>query len=260
LSQCLKFTVDVKHGQTRELIRGAIVTTVRNARTRNAVLERLAREDAGVYEDLAAVMEPVPLHAGAVLADAREPRAFVHFVESGVISIVAQTAMGHSVAVALITREGAVGVVDVLGDLHPPFSLVVQLPGLAYRVPTALVRKHVFSCTPLHEELMANTQRVLYQVAQSAVCNRFHTAAERLAKWLLLMSTGAASNEMALTHEFLGQMVGAPRSAVTQALGVLREKGLVEHERGVIRIRNAKRLEKAACECYDVVRRAIDRR
>ena len=81
------------------------------------------------------------------------------------------------------------------------------------------------SCSSLHELLMNYSQRVMHQLAQSAVCNRFHTSVQRLARWLLLTAERAETTRFELTHELLAQMVGAPRSAVSQAASTLRDQG-----------------------------------
>jgi CRP-like cAMP-binding protein len=70
---------------------------------------------------------------------------------------------------------------------------------------------------------------------------------------LLLTSQRAETTSFPLTHEVAAQMVGAPRSAVTQAAASLREHGIIDYERGVLTIRNAKRLRKMACECVDAI-------
>jgi CRP-like cAMP-binding protein len=93
----------------------------------------------------------------------------------------------------------------------------------------------------------------MHQLAQSALCNRFHTSVQRLARWLLLTADRAGTNRFELTHEFAAQMVGAPRSAVSEAASTLRKKGIIDYRRGVLTIRNAKRLQKVACECYESV-------
>jgi len=127
------------------------------------------------------------------------------------------------------------------------------LPGLAYRAPKALIREHIMSCSTLHELLMDYSQRVMHQLAQSAVCNRFHTSVQRLARWLLLTAERAGTTRFELTHELLAQMVGAPRSAVSLAASTLRDKGIIDYRRGVLTIRNTARLHKVACECFDMV-------
>jgi hypothetical protein len=59
-------------------------------------------------------------------------------------------------------------------------------------------------------------------------------------------------NELTLTHEFLAEMLGSPRSEVTLAAGELRKAGLIEYERGEIRILDRNGLESMTCECYKV--------
>jgi hypothetical protein len=105
---------------------------------------------------------------------------------------------------------------------------------------------------------MNYSQRVMHQLAQSAVCNRFHSSVQRLARWLLLTAERADTNRFELTHEFVAQMVGAPRSAVSESASTLRKQGIIDYRRGVLTIRNTRRLHKVACECFDVVSRSAN--
>lgn len=218
--------------------------------TRNHVLQELARFDRPVFDRLVADLEPHPLHRGAVLAEPRSLNSSVYFVDSGVVSLVATTRSGSSVEVALVGREGAAGISCALGGRALPYGLIVQLSGLAYRAPTAIVREHVLSCSPLHDLVLEYSQGLMHQLAQSALCNRFHTSVQRLARWLLLTAERADTHRFELTHEFVAQMVGAPRSAVSEAASSLRRKGIIDYRRGTLTIRNTGRLEKIACECW----------
>ena len=222
-------------------------------RTRNDVLRELAQSDQDVFAKLMHNLEPHPLLRGEVLGTPREVTDFLYFIDSGVVSLVANTRSGNSVEVAVVGREGVAGIADALGNQPQPYSLVVQLPGLAYRAPKELIREHILSCSALHELLMNYSQRVMHQLAQSALCNRFHTSVQRLARWLLLTAERADTNRFELTHEFVAQMVGAPRSAVSESASTLRRKGIIDYRRGVLTIRNARRLHKISCECFDVV-------
>src|SRR5207253_2398808 len=49
------------------------------------------------------------------------------------------------------------------------------------------------------------------------------------------------------------QIPGSGRPSVTIAAGMLERAGAIENTRGTIRVLNRKALEKAACECYDVI-------
>jgi CRP-like cAMP-binding protein len=225
-------------------------------RTENRVLQELAEADRSTYAKLVKELEPFPLQRGATLGSPRAVTDFTYFVESGVVALVATTRSGSSVEVALIGREGLVGIADALGRQPLPYSLVVQLPGLAYRVPKAIIRHHILSCSGLHELLMDYSQRVMHQLAQSALCNRFHTSEQRLARWLLLTAERADTNRFELTHEFVAQMVGAPRPVVSASASALRDKGIIDYRRGVLTIRNATRLRKVACECLEAISRS----
>jgi CRP-like cAMP-binding protein len=222
-------------------------------RTRNHILSQLAVSDPDVFSRLMQQLEPHPLQRGTVLGVTRAHIGFIYFIDSGIISLVAETRGGSSVDVALVGREGVAGIADALGNLPLPYRLVVQLPGLAYRAPRHLIREHILSCSTLHGLLMDYSQSVMHQLAQSALCNRFHTSEQRLARWLLLTVERADTKRFEITHELLAQMVGAPRSAVSEAASALRERGIIDYRRGVVTIRSTSRLQKVACECVDAV-------
>lgn len=224
---------------------------------RNHLLRQLAQSDRVVCGRLFEDLQPTPLEHGGVLCAARERLEWVYFVESGIVSLVAGTSGGHSVEVAIVGNEGVAGITDALGKRKLPYSLIVQIPGFAYRIRTQVIREHVFSCSALQELLLAYSQYMMHQLTQSAICNRFHSSVQRLARWLLLTSERAGTNRLQLTHEFVAQMVGAPRSAVTQAAAELRSQGIIEYRRGLITIRNMKRLQKSSCECFDAVSSAL---
>ena len=83
--------------------------------------------------------------------------------------------------------------------------------------------------------------------------NRLHELEQRMARWLLMCQDRVDSDVLALTHDFLAQMLGSGRPSVTLACGMLERAGAIENLRGTIRVLNRKDLEDAACECYDVI-------
>jgi CRP-like cAMP-binding protein len=219
----------------------------------NHLLRELALSDGAVFSQLARELEPHPLQRASVLGTPTAAAEFTYFVESGIVSLVASTRAGNSVEVALVGREGVAGIADALGNQPLPYRLVVQLSGLAYRVPKGVIREHILSCSALHELLMDYSQRVMHQLAQSALCNRFHTSVQRLARWLLLTAERADTNRFELTHEFVAQMVGAPRPVVSESAAALRDKGIIHYRRGVLTIRSPRKLRNIACECFEAI-------
>ena len=95
---------------------------------------------------------------------------------------------------------------------------------------------------------------ILVQAQQSAACNISHTVESRLARWLLRCRDLINSDKLALTQEFLGQMLGVRRSSVSIVAGTLQRAGLIRYARGNIHIEDVDGLKDAACECYETVK------
>jgi CRP-like cAMP-binding protein len=129
----------------------------------------------------------------------------------------------------------------------------VQIPGSGLRLPAGTLE----TILPLAPEFKSHLNRYILtqglQIAQVAACNRLHELDQRLARWLLMCQDRVDSEWLSLTHEFLAQMLGTGRPSVTIAAGMLERTGAIENTRGTIRVLNRKDLEKAACECYDVI-------
>jgi CRP-like cAMP-binding protein len=82
---------------------------------------------------------------------------------------------------------------------------------------------------------------------------------ERLARWLLMSYDRIGNTTMPLTQDFLSQMLGARRSTVSVAAGVLQKAGMISYTRGNVTIVNKARLEATACDCYQIIQQQRDR-
>jgi CRP-like cAMP-binding protein len=216
----------------------------------NWILHALNAEESGI---LRPHLQEVTVKRGIVLTEAGQPARHLYFPLTAVLSLVGTTEAGATVEVALVGREGVASVSAALGRQRLPFRVVCQLEGTALRVATDVVTRQLHSCRELHERFLMYSHSVIAQVAQSAICNRFHTARQRLARWLLMTADRVDSKEMALTHEFIAHMVGGPRSAVTEAAAALRASGAIDYRRGLLTIKSVTKLRQAACECYEAV-------
>jgi hypothetical protein len=63
---------------------------------------------------------------------------------------------------------------------------------------------------------------------------------------------------MALTHEFLAEMLGARRATITLIIGDLQRAGIIRSSHGRLIIANRAALEGVSCECYAAVRRKYE--
>jgi CRP-like cAMP-binding protein len=166
---------------------------------------------------------------------------------------------GRGVEVATIGNEGMVGLPVFLGAESTPGQALAQVPGAALRMPAAVFRRAVPPGSPLHALLQRYTHALMVQMAQGVACNRLHPIAARAARWLLQTHDRVRTDAFPLTQEFLAEMLGTRRAAVSQAAGQLQRAGLITYTRGVITIRDRTRLEEAACACYGIIRTAYDR-
>ena len=107
--------------------------------------------------------------------------------------------------------------------------------------------------------LLRYTQALSTQMTQTAVCNRHHPVEQQLCRWLLLSLDRLPSDSINMTQELIANMRGEPREGVTEAAGGLQRAGIVSYSRGHIKVLDRPGLERAACECYGVVKMEFDR-
>lgn len=216
----------------------------------NLLLTGLSPEEA---EQILPQLRQISVRQGTVLVEAGQPLTHVYFPTSCVLALVGTTESGATVEIALTGNEGLADVTAALGNRRSLFRLVAQLDGGAAEIGVDALVERLPRCPALHGRILAFQHQVLAQVGQSAVCNRFHTARQRLARWLLTTADKTGVRDLPLTHEFIAHMVGGPRSAVTEAASALRASGAIDYRRGIIRICNLARLRQQACECYTAV-------
>lgn len=221
---------------------------------KNRILAALPKDD---IDRLAPFLSPVSLKLHTPLLDGRADHAY--FLEEGLASVVLTLADGKTVEVGVIGIDGVVGLPILLGAESMPGETFIQVTGSGYRIDAKRLKNEFERNGKLRDHLQKYLLANLIQSAQNAACNRLHTISERLARWLLTCHDRVQSDRLPLTHEFLSQMLGAPRSTVTLAAGMLHQAGLIDYSRGHVNITNRQKLEDAACECYRTVRAEFDR-
>ena len=131
---------------------------------------------------------------------------------------------------------------------------LVQGGGIAMRITAARFRTEFKKNLPLQKAIFRYNHLLMAQVSQTAACNRFHEAATRLARWLMMTSDRLHADEFLLTHDFLAHMLGLRREGVTVAASALHRKALINYTRGRIQILDRKGLEASACSYYRLVK------
>jgi CRP-like cAMP-binding protein len=218
---------------------------------RNHILAALPPTD---YRRVASKLEPAAFSKRQPLHERDKPISHVYFPRTGVASIVARMSEGGTIEVATIGNEGVVGLSAYLGNGRSSMEVFVQIPGEAVRMSSSVFRQELRTGTALRDVIRRYAQALITQIGQSAACNRAHSTVERCARWLLTTHDRVPGDEYSLTQEFLGEMLGVRRAGVTVAAGQLKRRHLIDYRRGRIRILDRKGLEKAACECYALIR------
>lgn len=229
---------------------------IEQSSVRNRLLAALPPADFG---RLAPSLTPVTLELKQFLYRADDLIETAHFVETGMVSLLAPLEGGGAMEIGVIGREGLAGLPVVLGADSSPSEALVQGPGTALRIRTAALRQAFDDSTPLRQLLLRYTQALQTQVSQTAVCNGSHTVEERLARWVLMAHDRAEQDQFSMTHEFMSLMLGVRRAGVTTAAGVLKRVGVIDYAQGTMTVLDRPGLEASACECYSVVRKQFER-
>jgi CRP-like cAMP-binding protein len=201
----------------------------------------------------------VELERDAVLVRSGDPLKRIYFPLSGLIAFVMDMPSGQTVATAVVGNEGAVGVLTALGPSRSPMTAVVRVAGTALQISPAQFQTALERSSALRGAVQTHTRALLAQWQHVAACNALHSVEARLARWLLHVHDRGDGDVLPLTQETLSELLGVRRTTVTHAVSKLRASGAVRaNRRSSIEI-DRPRLEAAACECYQLMRRRIER-
>jgi CRP-like cAMP-binding protein len=204
-------------------------------------------------------LRPVNLSLGKVIYEAHQEVSYVYFPNDCIISLIYVTLDGHSAEISVVGHEGIAGISAFMGGASTTSRAVVQSAGSAYRMPASELRREFDTDAVLRMLMLAYTQSLISQMAQTAMCNRYHTIDQQLCRWLLLSLDRLPSNQLKMTQELIADMLGVRREGVTEAACKLQKRGVIRYQRGNITVIDRSKLEALACECYVMARKETDR-
>lgn len=216
---------------------------------RNRLLSHLSVAD---FALLAPHLEPLELERDYVLALPNQSIEYAYFVESGIVSVVAEKRDGRSIEVGIYGREGFGGAPLLLASDQTPHHHFVQIEGVGYRLKSTDFLHIVEQSAAMRNLLLRFIHVFMTQTAQSALVNGSSVIEERLARWILMCQDRIDGDEFAITHDFLSMMLGVRRSSVTDAIHLLEGNQLIRAERGRVKVLNRRNLEYAAAASYGV--------
>jgi CRP-like cAMP-binding protein len=184
---------------------------------------------------------------------------FAHFLTSGVASVTTSMKDGGMVETGMWGHEGLIECMHLGCSDCVPSRCFMQIGGTALRMPYDDLQRDYEALPPLREVIQHSIQIQALIQGQLVACKGLHEIQERLARRLLMLQDRVQGDELRITHESVGQMLGSSRSSISLAAGVLQRRGLIGYQRGCLHILDRQRLESAACECYSVIRSLSER-
>jgi CRP-like cAMP-binding protein len=215
---------------------------------RNRLFEALPRE---IRHELDERAQQVSLARGRILHSPGEKIRDLYFPLTAVVSITILTGGGRTAEIGVVGNRDVVGVNAFMGGSETTQTqYVIQIDGDLLKVPAEPLLHAFDGNREVRYVLLKYTQAMIAQISQNAACNRLHRMQQRYARWLLEVRDRIQADDLPLTQEFTGEMLGVRRATVTHAALKLERKGVIKVKRGGVRIRDVEGLEQISCECY----------
>jgi CRP-like cAMP-binding protein len=216
----------------------------------NRILASIPNDE---YRRLRRQLEPVTLRFGQVLYEPGKAIRYVYFPVNCLVSLLTSVDRQRTLEVGMVGNEGMAGMPFILGVGISGVRALVQGAGQALRMASTPFRTEFDRNPALQQALYRYTYALMAQISQTAACNRFHDAGERLARWLLMTRDRVGADDFSLTQEFLAHMLGVRRVGVTEAASRLKRRELIAYSRGQLSILDVPGLKRASCSCYPLV-------
>ena len=171
---------------------------------------------------------------------------------------VAMLDQGATAETSIVGREGMIGSSTIHGITTSFADSIVQVAGEAVRIPAAEIHRAGRENESFRKTVALFDLSLLAQSQQSTACQALHPVETRAARWLMQCRRRLGSNDIRLTQEFFGQMLGVQRTTINLVERTLQTAGLIQIGRGRISILDAKGLEAVSCDCYERIEKRYE--
>ncbi|NRR30699.1 Crp/Fnr family transcriptional regulator [Oxalobacteraceae bacterium] len=212
----------------------------------NELLRALSRED---LLELSQHLELVTLPVGKYLFECGQTMDYAYFPTNAIVSLQYVMEDGATTEIGVVGREGVAGV-SMYAAERANCNAVVQSAGYGYRVPAAVLRLAFCQGGALAFLLMRHASTLLAQLAQTVASTRHSNVEQKVCRWLLDRLDRSNTNELKVTQETIGNLLGVRRESITAAAGKLNAEGLIDYRRGKVTVLDRPALEQRAGSCY----------
>jgi CRP-like cAMP-binding protein len=204
-------------------------------------------------------LELVPMPLGESYYESGGELQHVYFPTTAIVSLLQAMKNGAPVEIAGVGNEGMLGISLFMGGNSSHNLAFVRTAGYGYKMKARQLMDEFNRAGSMQRLLLRYTQTLITQSSQTALCNRHHSVAQRLIRWLLLTHDRMPSDELVLTQELAASMIGVCREGVMEAVRKLQEADLIHCCDDRITVLDRTGLKNRACECYSVVKMELDR-
>jgi CRP-like cAMP-binding protein len=216
----------------------------------NKLLVSLPRDH---FDRLLPHLVTVHLSQGQILFEAGDEVDQIYFPHDGMLSLLLVLRDGKAIETATVGREGVVGGMAGLSLYRSLVRVVVQMPMACSKIAATHFRNAATNSEPIRNLCIRYNEVLLSQARVTAACNALHSIEARFCRWLLQCADRAASDTIALTQEFLAEMLGVRRTSVTEVASKVQATGAITYSRGIIKILDRSALMRMSCECYETL-------
>lgn len=210
----------------------------------NGLVAQLSQPD---QASLAKCCKASMLQVDQILSTPDAQHRHVYFLTDATVASVVRDGNNAGLAVGLTGSEGAVGLQCALGLGAGTFTLLVQSPGMAWCADGDELQRLLGRRPAMLMVFSRYLWSVSQEVAALAACSQVQDIKARLAGWILMSDARNGQRTLNLTHAHVADMLGVRRASVTLAAVSLKEQGLVEYQRGNIRILDRDGLQAVSC-------------
>lgn len=180
-------------------------------------------------------LEHVALHRGDSLVEPDTSIAHIYFPIDGLASVVSRLG-DREIDVGMIGKEGMSGSALAYDKDVSPLRTCVRIPGSAWRIEWNALREAALRWRSVQAAIVRHAYAFGMQVAETAAANALFPLDRRLARWLMMCRDCTQSEQIAITHDVLAQVLGVRRPAVTLAIQLIEGQGLIRATRGSVLI------------------------
>lgn len=216
----------------------------------NLIISALSQKE---YDNLHPHLEISQLPIGQNFSNNGDAIRYIYFPLNCVVLLSTTMNNGSTPEVGIVGSEGVLGISALMGVETAPFQSHILCSEDTLRIEADILKQEFDKCGELCRLILRYIHSFYIQISQTAACNKLHNIRERLCRWLLMMDDRISGNKLAVTQEFISQMLATRRPHITNAIGLLKKEGAISCSRGNIEISNRHLLEERACECYGII-------